>query len=181
MLTVDPVPWDDAGAAALRREMFDDVALLYPESRDRVSALGGYDVYDARAGGGLVVAFLGHLDGAPAGFVAVSRLRLPDEPTEGVGAVAAGVAELRRMYVRPPMRGRGVARALLAAAEHASVGAGLHRMVLETGAAQVSAHRLYRAAGYAVIPPYPPYHGDPTAVCFRKDLVRPTEATSQAP
>jgi GNAT superfamily N-acetyltransferase len=168
---LEAVRWDDPRAAALRREMFDDVALLYPESRDRVAAIGGYAAYDARGAAGLVAALLATADGEPVGFVAVRRLPPDARPAgeDDVGGIA-DVGELRRMYVRPAARGRGVARALLAAAEEAATRAGLTRMVLETGTAQVAAQRLYRAAGYADVPAYPPHVGDPTAVCLGKDL-----------
>lgn len=59
-----------------------------------------------------------------------------------------GTAELRRMYVDPQARRRGVARAMLRRAEEEAVSAGHHRMVLSTSELQKAALAFYRAAGY---------------------------------
>jgi GNAT superfamily N-acetyltransferase len=64
------------------------------------------------------------------------------------------VAEIKRMYVRPPSRGQGVATELLAALEEAARRLGYHRVRLDTGPKQDHALRLYRKAGYADIEPY---------------------------
>src|SRR5271157_4547652 len=68
----------------------------------------------------------------------------------GCGGVAlfAGFAEVKRMYVRDSVRGRGVAQALLARLEAEARGAGLRLLQLETGTRQEAALRLYAAAGF---------------------------------
>lgn len=68
----------------------------------------------------------------------------------GCGGVAFedGLAEAKRMYVRPSARGRGVARAILARLEAEARARGAARLVLETGDAQESAIRLYERAGF---------------------------------
>jgi GNAT superfamily N-acetyltransferase len=60
-------------------------------------------------------------------------------------------AEIRRMYVRPEERGRGVARLLLGAVESAVRAAGYARAILDTGPQQPHAEALYRSAGYVDI------------------------------
>jgi GNAT superfamily N-acetyltransferase len=64
------------------------------------------------------------------------------------------VAEIKRMYVRPPARAQGVAGELLAALEDAARSLGYGRVRLDTGPKQEHALRLYRRAGYVDIEPY---------------------------
>jgi GNAT superfamily N-acetyltransferase len=97
---------------------------------------------------------------------------------EGEAAVAGGalrhlddgVAEIKRMFVRPPARSRGIAGELLAALESAARSLGYQRVRLDTGPRQVHALSLYARAGFA---PVEPYNDNPFA-CFwgEKDLAR---------
>jgi len=80
----------------------------------------------------------------------------------GLRRLGEGVAEIKRMYVRPEARSRGVAAALLRALEEAAGALGYTRTQLDTGPKQVTAQRLYRAAGYVEIPPY----NDNPFACF---------------
>lgn len=75
--------------------------------------------------------------------------RLDGDPV-GCGGIAFddGLAEVKRMYVRPRARGRGVARALLDRLEHEARINGMTRIVLETGDAQQPAIRFYERAGF---------------------------------
>jgi GNAT superfamily N-acetyltransferase len=91
----------------------------------------------------------------------------------GCGALrdlGSGVAELKRMFVRPAHRGRGFARNLLTQLEGVASSAGIRRLRLETGTAQRAALSLYRSAGYTDIPAYGEYIGSPTSVCMEKAL-----------
>ena len=72
----------------------------------------------------------------------------------GLRRLDDGVAEIKRMYVRPAARSRGVARALLEALEDAAASLGYGATRLDTGPKQVHAGRLYRSAGYVEVPPY---------------------------
>lgn len=69
----------------------------------------------------------------------------------GLEPAGNGVAELRRMYVSPEMRRRGLARSMLAEAEHQCRSAGLRRLVLSTSELQQAALSLYRGAGYQLL------------------------------
>ncbi|HYS03290.1 MAG TPA: GNAT family N-acetyltransferase, partial [Candidatus Eisenbacteria bacterium] len=72
----------------------------------------------------------------------------------GCGALrklADGTAEVKRMYVEPEMRGRGVAQEILDHLEAAGRDFGVHRLVLETGLYQAEAIGLYRRAGFKPI------------------------------
>jgi GNAT superfamily N-acetyltransferase len=70
----------------------------------------------------------------------------------GVKRLSREAAEIKRMYVVPHARGRGVAKALLAALEDAARSLGYSVARLDTGAKQPWAERLYREAGYREIP-----------------------------
>jgi GNAT superfamily N-acetyltransferase len=80
----------------------------------------------------------------------------------GLRRLGGGVAEVKRMYVRPVARSRGVAAALLAALESTAVSLGYRAVRLDTGPKQVHAQRLYRSAGYVDVPPY----NDNPFACF---------------
>ncbi|MBI1245301.1 MAG: GNAT family N-acetyltransferase [Alphaproteobacteria bacterium] len=74
-----------------------------------------------------------------------------DGAAVGCGAlkpVGPGTSEIKRMWVAPEARGRGIARRLLAFLEEEAARSGVRRVVLDTNKALVEAHALYRAAGY---------------------------------
>jgi GNAT superfamily N-acetyltransferase len=81
-----------------------------------------------------------------------------------------GVAEIKRMFVRPAHRRRGVARQLVGALEEEALAAGRPIVRLETGTYLPAALALYRAAGYLPIPVFGEYVGNPFSVCFEKRL-----------
>jgi GNAT superfamily N-acetyltransferase len=77
-----------------------------------------------------------------------------------VKTLGPGLGEIKRMYVAPHVRGRGLARRLLAALEDAAWRLGHDRVRLDTGPAQAHAKALYESAGYVEIPDY---NGNPHA------------------
>ncbi len=103
-------------------------------------------------------AFLvGELDGDPVACGGVKRLN-------------ACAAEIKRMYVAPAARSRGVARALLVALEDAARELGYERVRLDTGPRQPHARALYESAGYA---PVENYNANPFATYWgEKTLTR---------
>jgi GNAT superfamily N-acetyltransferase len=103
-------------------------------------------------------AFLvGYVEGKPVACGGVCRY---DEHT----------AEIRRMYVAPEARGRGLSRRALEALEHEARRLGYAAVRLETGNRQPEALRLYASAGYEPIARYGPYEDDDRSVCFEKRL-----------
>jgi len=66
----------------------------------------------------------------------------------GLEQAESGVVELRRMYVDPRFRRRGIGRDLLARAETEARKAGFTRLILSTSELQSAALALYRHAGY---------------------------------
>ena len=82
--------------------------------------------------------------------------------------------ELKRMYVSPAFRGRGLARAILAELERKAAEAGYHRVILETGQRQPEAIALYRSAGYEPVPSFGYYADAPEAVHLGKAVACPS-------
>jgi ribosomal protein S18 acetylase RimI-like enzyme len=70
------------------------------------------------------------------------------------------VAEIKRMYVTPAARGRGVGRCLLHELERRAAAHGAQHILLETGALNTAALALYRFCGYKPRPPYVPGRSD---------------------
>ncbi|MDQ1630398.1 MAG: hypothetical protein QOC80_370 [Frankiaceae bacterium] len=143
----------------IRGATFDEVAPLFAElDVDLTRRYGpGEPVHVDRAqfdlpGGALLVA----VELAPAaedratsllGCVGVRHLPRPT----GVDLVTGPIAELKRMYVRPAVRRRGLAKTLLTAAEATARELGYEHLWLETGLRQPAAVDLYRAAGYTPV------------------------------
>jgi GNAT superfamily N-acetyltransferase len=72
----------------------------------------------------------------------------------GVRLIEPQVAEVKRMWLHPSMRGRGAGRQLLQALENEAIGLGASRAVLDTNATLTSALALYRSTGWVEVPQY---------------------------
>jgi len=83
----------------------------------------------------------------------------------------AGAAELKRMYVEPAFRRRGLAALLLADLERSAAAAGHRHLVLNSGDRQPEALALYARAGYVPVAGYGIYADSPDAVFLGKDLL----------
>jgi GNAT superfamily N-acetyltransferase len=77
-----------------------------------------------------------------------------------------GTSEIRRMYVSPQMRGRGVARGILDALISAARESGYERIRLETSDRQTEALNLYRSAGFHRTPSWGPFAARSHSRCF---------------
>jgi GNAT superfamily N-acetyltransferase len=100
-------------------------------------------------------------------------LVLRDDGSRAVGC--GGVArfdetrgELKRMFVVPEARGRGLGRRVLVELEAQARGLGYVGVVLETGDLQPEALGLYRSSGYERVPCWPPYDSRALSLCFEK-------------
>ncbi len=80
----------------------------------------------------------------------------------------AQVAEVKRVYVEPAWRKRGVGRVIMIALEAEAKSLGYRKTLLETGILQPAAIRLYESLGYQRCPCYGRYASDPLSVCFDK-------------
>jgi putative acetyltransferase len=102
--------------------------------------------------------------------------RTPDGEAVGCGAFViegGGWGELKRMFVSPAWRGRGVAQALLAFLEGEAMHRGVEVLRLETGNLQPDALRFYGHAGYARRGPFGDYDDDPHSIFMEKRLAFP--------
>jgi putative acetyltransferase len=93
---------------------------------------------------------------------------------EAVGCGAAvlndGWGEIKRMFVRPALRGQGVAQGIVAFLERSVRGRGFALMRLETGVSQPEALRFYENAGYVRRGRFADYPDDPLSVFMEKAL-----------
>ncbi len=106
---------------------------------------------------------VGYDDGRP--LVTGAWRRSPERALGGTSAV-----ELKRMYVVPEARGRGLARQVLAELERTAVEAGHDVAVLETGLRQPEAISLYLSEGYVEIPGFGYYCGADLSRCYAKRI-----------
>jgi GNAT superfamily N-acetyltransferase len=145
-----PVPYDDPVAHDLVEQV----------QQEYVERYGGRDaaVVDAAeflppAGLFLVV----RVDGVPAGCGAW-RVHGP------------GTVEVKRVYVAPPFRRRGLAQVIMAALEQTAARAGHRAVVLNSGPRQPEALALYAGLGYRPVPGFGVYADAPDGVFLGKDL-----------
>ena len=78
--------------------------------------------------------------------------------------------EIKRMYVHPDHRKKGIASAILKELEIWAKEVGYTYTILETGKNQPEAINLYQKQEYTIIPNYPPYEQMDNSVCMKKTL-----------
>jgi GNAT superfamily N-acetyltransferase len=71
-----------------------------------------------------------------------------------VRTIGSQIAEIKRMYVRPAHRRRGIGQALVEAAIQEMRAAGYSTLRLDSARFMTDAHALYRSAGFREIAPY---------------------------
>ncbi|MCT9079953.1 GNAT family N-acetyltransferase [Streptomyces fulvoviolaceus] len=135
--------------------------------------------YHARYGDGGDATFVAPADFDPPNGVYLIAYDETDRPVATGGWRAQdmndegnldGDAEVKRMYVIDAMRGRGLARRILAALEGDARAAGRSRMVLETGTEQPEAIALYTSSGYELCEKFGHYRFHEESRCFAKGL-----------
>jgi GNAT superfamily N-acetyltransferase len=132
VLRFEPVPADTPPARELIAAMVAEMAVLYgPIDGPHMPSATPADF--AAPHGTFLVGF--DDDGAPVCAGGVKRLD-------------GDAAEIKRMYVVPAARGRGLARVLLGALEDAARELGYAVVRLDTGEHQPHAQALYESAGY---------------------------------
>jgi uncharacterized protein (DUF952 family)/ribosomal protein S18 acetylase RimI-like enzyme len=156
-LVFAPMPADELPAASLIEAMVQEMLELYGGGRIDGPEWPSATASDFAGPGGAYL--VGFLDGVPVAGGGVKRL----EPRIG---------EIKRMYVAPAARGRGVARALLGALEDAARRLGHERVRLDTGPLQPHARHLYESAGYREIANY---NDNPKATYFGEKRLLPHE------
>ncbi|QTD36441.1 GNAT family N-acetyltransferase [Polaribacter batillariae] len=78
--------------------------------------------------------------------------------------------ELKRMYVSPENRGKGIAQKILLELEVWAKELGYKKCVLETGKRQKEAVTFYHKCNYKVIENYGQYKSMENSICFEKQL-----------
>jgi len=141
---------DTADASALIEELESHLASLYPSPSRH-----GYSVEQLIREA--VAFFLIREHGLPAGC-------------GGLRIVGREYGEVKRMYVRPQFRGRGLAKLLLDHLTDHARASGLGLLRLETGIHQHAAIALYEREGFRRIPPFGEYEEDPLTRCYEKRL-----------
>jgi putative acetyltransferase len=151
-VTIAAEPFDSPDARRLISALDAHLSSRYPPEQRF-----GPNLKPEQLAAGLGTFVVARVDGRAVGCGAV---RLLDEST----------VEVKRMYVEPELRGRGVAKDVLAYLEAAGRELGAQRSVLETGIYQDEAIGLYRWAGYSQVECWGEYAGSPTSVCFEKKI-----------
>lgn len=151
-ITIAAEPFDSADARRLVAALDAHLAGLYPPDQRF-----GQNLRPEHLAPGIGMFVMARADGLAIGCGAVRRL-------------AETTAEVKRMYVEPDIRGRGVAKEILDHLEAAARALGAHRLVLETGIYQTEAVRLYRQAGFTAIDCFGEYADVPTSLCFEKPI-----------
>ncbi|QOD59766.1 GNAT family N-acetyltransferase [Polaribacter haliotis] len=96
-----------------------------------------------------------------------------DEIAVGCGAIKKfdySSMEVKRMYVSPENRGKGIAQKILSELEIWAKELGNKKCVLETGKRQKEAVRFYKKCNYKIIENYGQYIGMENSICFEKQL-----------
>ncbi|MDX2594327.1 MULTISPECIES: GNAT family N-acetyltransferase [Streptomyces] len=158
-MNIRRVRFDHPDAVKLNDEVQAEYHLRYGDGGDATS-LDATD-FDPPRGAYLIV--YDELDRP----VATGGWRSQDDNDEGN---ADGDAELKRMFVVSQMRGRGLARRILAALEEDARAAGRLRMVLETGTKQPEAIALYTSCGYEPCDKFGYYRHYEDSRCYAKAL-----------
>ena len=72
----------------------------------------------------------------------------------GLSFLLEGVGEVKRLFVAPAARGRGLGARLMGELEHLARGHGLSVLRLDTRHDLIEARRLYAALGYEEVPAF---------------------------
>jgi putative acetyltransferase len=147
-----------------------NIAIERPDQPDVIALIDALDAYQkplypAESHHGIDIAALLQ----PQVIFAVAR----DGGTAvGCGAVVVGreFGELKRMFVQPSHRGKGIANAMLAFLQTEALRRGCGTLMLETGIRQPEALALYERAGFARRGPFGDYGPDPLSVFMCKSL-----------
>ena len=147
-------------ARALERAAADDIRERYRADEPEEEVDGA--PFEPPSGA-FVVAFL-EVDGGdllPVGCAGIRSV---------VDGAPSPTCELKRMYVTPEARGRGIARSLLEWLEDEARALGYDTMWLETGTEQPEAIALYESHGYEPIAGFGRYKDEPKSRSFGRPL-----------
>lgn len=148
--TIEPRSYDDADVVELVAQVQAEYVVRYGGPDEAAVDLAEFAPPLGRF-------FVGLLDGVPAA-------------TGGWRRMHEDAVEIKRMYVVPAARGRGLARRMLAELEASAAAVGVGRVILGTGDQQPEAIALYESSGYHAVPGFGFYADTPGAVFYGKAL-----------
>jgi PAS domain S-box-containing protein len=149
---VDPLSTEALWAL---QQYFEELDQRFPEGFDPGGALSDGMVGFTDASAAFVVV---HVNGAAVGCGGALRF---DESTH----------EIKRMWVHPQWRGRGIAKRLLADLEQRSMALGSSRVILDTNSVLIEAITMYERNGYRTIERY---NDNPYAKRWFEKVFEPT-------
>lgn len=94
-------------------------------------------------------------------------------PLIGLGGIelqGSGVGELKRFFVVPEHRGKGIADFLIRTLIEYARDQGTNALRLETGDRQQAAIAFYRRHGFVEVPRFDRYSHSPTSVCMARSI-----------
>ena len=144
-------PFSDLAADLLNR-YFDELDRRFPDGFDPGDAVHG-ELHDYQSPNGVFL--VAYSIDVPAGCAALRRF---DD----------SAAEIKRMWIDPSARGRGIGRGLLSALESLARDLGYRRLCLDTSAHLHEAIALYRSSGFEQIADY--NNNPEAALWFGKDI-----------
>ena len=180
--TIETVGWDHGDAVRLRAEQQHEIDQRYAEPGSSAAAgpdsVPAPDPRDQVDPSNVFATLLLRVDGEPTGHAALRDLSGRDD-YQG-GRHPDGTAEVKRVYVAPGHRGRGLSRVLMSAVEDVARSAGVRHLVLETGLMQPESLGLYLRMGYDPVESFGVFSDDPGSRCFGKWLA-PEPASPAGP
>ena len=140
-LTIEAAPFDAPGPQS--------IVLAARDEFDRLYGQGGRGAHDLSAGDfdpPLGVYLVARLDGHLAGGVGLRP----------IADRALRFGEVKRLWIRPDLRRRGVATRLMAEVTEAARARGYAELYIETGPRQPAAKALYESLDWQVVDDFPP-------------------------
>jgi GNAT superfamily N-acetyltransferase len=183
-ISIENVGWEHGEAVRLRTEQQREIDARYAQP-GVPPVTSGPDPRDQVDPSIVFATLLLRVDGEPAGHAAMRDLSGRDDHQGGLHP--DGTAEVKRVYVAPDFRGRGLSRTLMNAAEDVARAAGVRHLILESGLMQPESLGLYLRLGYDPVEPFGVFADEPDSRCFGKWLgsgsrqARPTEDVEPRP
>ncbi|WP_419704634.1 GNAT family N-acetyltransferase [Promicromonospora sp. NFX87] len=183
-ISIENVGWEHGEAVRLRAEQQREIDARYAQP-GVPPVTSGPDPRDQVDPSIVFATLLLRVDGEPAGHAAMRDLSGRDDHQGGLHP--DGTAEVKRVYVAPGFRGRGLSRTLMNAAEDVARAAGVRHLILESGLMQPESLGLYLRLGYDPVEPFGVFADEPDSRCFGKWLgsgsrqARPTEDVEPRP
>ena len=146
--------WTDGNHEAFRR-FYAVTEAYYSQVVGGSDKRAGFVPFNASAD--IPFVLLAYIDSQPVGCAGLKRYS--DDDTE-----------VKRVWVEPAYRRRGIANALMEQIEEKARNLGYRRVILQTRPIMPDAVALYTKRGYELIPNYPPYDQLEGAVCYAKTL-----------